>query len=263
MIAAVRPAVKAFAAPEEKLRVILPELVAKLDAGAAADPDLVMRIDEGLGYVAGTQAFIDLVGRFLLKGRAGELVDLAAAGGTADAVAAAAVGTALGLGGDDVVKPRLAASDPAALRLVAALGICGDGRSMKLLEGLLADANTKPEATTAAVAALARSNQGAKTVVTLAKDGKLSGGLAQAAAVAIAACPWADIRQAAAEVLPMPKAKGRDLPPLADLLRRSGSASQGKAVFAGAGTCAKCHVVGSEGKNVGPNLSGIGGKLSR
>jgi putative heme-binding domain-containing protein len=132
-----------------------------------------------------------------------------------------------------------------------------------VLEGLLADASTKTEMKTAAVAALTRSNQGAKKVVALAKDGKISGGLAQAAAVAIATCPWADVRQAAADVLPMPKAKGGSLPPLAELLKRTGSVGQGKAVFAGAGTCAKCHVVGSEGRNVGPNLSGIGNKLSR
>ena len=29
------------------------------------------------------------------------------------------------------------------------------------------------------------------------------------------------------------------------------------------GTCSKCHVVGGEGRGVGPDLSGIGAKLSR
>ena len=53
------------------------------------------------------------------------------------------------------------------------------------------------------------------------------------------------------------------LPPLPDLIKQTGDANRGRVVFAGAGTCAKCHVVGSEGKNVGPNLSGIGEKLSR
>ena len=98
----------------------------------------------------------------------------------------------------------------------------------------------------------------------MAKAGELSGVLSQVAAVAIASCPWGDIRQGAADVLPMPKAKGGEkLPPVSDLVKRSGNAANGKAVFAGAGTCAKCHVVNGEGKAVGPNLSGVGAKLSR
>ncbi|MEI6240253.1 MAG: PVC-type heme-binding CxxCH protein [Planctomycetia bacterium] len=261
--AAVGPVVKAFQAPEEKLRVILPELVVRLDGGAAADPNIARRIDDALGYVAGTQAFVDLVGKFGWKDRAAQLVDLAAAEGTPDSVAAAAVGTALGLGGEGIVRPRLAAAEPATQRLLRALGIRGDGRSIGLLDGVLADADASPEMKSAAVAALAKSQQGAKSVVAMAKAGKFTGGLVQAAAVAIAASPWADVRQAAADVLPMPKAKGGALPPLADLLKRNGNVDHGRAVFAGAGTCAKCHVVGSEGKNVGPNLSGIGAKLSR
>lgn len=263
MVAAVPVLVGTFQAPEEKLRVILPELVARLDGKAVADAALAKRIDDAVGYVAGTQAFVDLVGRFSLKGRAGELVELAAAEGTPEAVAAAAVGTALGLAGDDVVRPRLAGADPAAMRLVTALGVRGDGRSTAILERMIFDTDATPQMTSAAVAALARSNQGAKNIVALAKQGRFTGTLPQVAAVAIAACPWGDVRQSAADVLPMPKAKGGALPPLADLVRRNGNAVHGKAVFAGAGACAKCHMVGSEGKNVGPSLSGIGAKLSR
>jgi len=263
VVAAVLPTVRAIQASEEKLRVILPELVLRLDGGAMADAALARRIDEAAGYAAGTQAFVDLVGRFRLEGRAGELLDLAAAEGTAESVAAAAIGGTLRLSGDDAVKARLAAAGPAALRLLTALGIRGDARSTALLQGVLADAGTTPEMKPAAVAALARSNQGAKAVVAMAKEGRLDDRLLQAAAVAIAACPWADIRETAGGVLPMPKAKGGSLPPLADLLKRNGNAEHGRGVFAGAGTCAKCHVVGGEGRNVGPNLSGIGAKLSR
>ena len=261
--AAARTAVKSFQAPDEKRRVILPELVTRLDGGAVADADIAARIDEAAGYVTGTQALVNLVTRFSLKGRVGELIDLAAAEGTPEAVAATAIGSSLGLGGDDAVKSRLAAADPAAKRLLVALGIRGDGQTTKLLQAMLTDANTHADMRSAAVAALARSQTGAKAVVAMAKDGALTGGLVQAAAVAIAASPWADIRAAAADVLPMPKAKGGALPPLADLLKRNGNADHGRAVFAGVGTCAKCHIVGSEGKNVGPNLSGIGAKLSR
>ncbi|NBT14526.1 MAG: dehydrogenase, partial [Planctomycetia bacterium] len=149
-------------------------------------------------------------------------------------------------------------------RLLAALGIRGSGKTSALLKGILADANASAEQKSAAVRGLARSQQGAKDLVAMAKSGQLSGVLPQVAAVAIASCPWGDIRQSAADVLPMPKAKGGEkLPPVTELVKRKGNAANGRALFAGAGTCAKCHVVNGEGKSVGPNLSGVGAKLSR
>jgi putative heme-binding domain-containing protein len=163
------------------------------------------------------------------------------------------------------VKAVLGAADPAAVgRLLNAIGIRGSAPSTALLKGILADAKATPELKSATVRGLARSQQGAKDLVAMAKAGELSGVLPQVAAVAIASCPWGDIRQSAADVLPMPKAKGGEkLPPVAELVKRKGNPANGKAVFAGAGTCAKCHIVNGEGKSVGPDLSGVGAKLSR
>jgi putative membrane-bound dehydrogenase-like protein len=250
--------------PAEKCQVILPELVMHLDPAAAADPELAKRIDEAVGFVPGTQKFIDIVQRFGLKERQDDLVTLAAAEGTSEQLAAAAAGAAVDAGREDLVKATLAGDAAAAIRLLNVLGIRGSGRTTALLKGILADANTAPELKSAAVRGLARSQQGAKDLVAMAKAGELSGVLPQVAAVAIASCPWGDIRQSAADVLPMPKAKGGEkLPPVTELVKRKGNATNGRAVFAGAGTCAKCHIVNGEGKAVGPNLSGIGAKLSR
>ena len=63
-----------------------------------------------------------------------------------------------------------------------------------------------------------------------------------------------------------PAIYGKDnkpLPAIAELVKRNGNAGNGQVVFAKTGTCAKCHVVNGEGKDVGPNLSEIGKKLSR
>jgi|688.fasta_scaffold06255_19 putative membrane-bound dehydrogenase-like protein len=249
---------------DEKLRVILPELVMRLGPGDAADPVLAKRIDEAAGYVAGTQRFVDIVQRFGLKDRQDDLVTLAAAEGTSEQLAAAAAGVVIDGGGEDRVQTALAGDASAASRLLNALGIRGSGRSIALLKRTLADANAAAELKSAAVHGLARSQQGAKEIVSMAKAGELTGVLPQVAAVVIASCPWGDIRQSAADVLPMPKAKGGEkLPPVSDLVKRNGNAANGKVVFAGAGTCAKCHIVNGEGKAVGPNLSGVGAKLSR
>ena len=245
--------------------MILPELVMRLGAGAAADPAVAKWIAVATGDVAGTQQFIDIVQRFGLKDRHDDLVTLAAAESTSEQLAAAAAGAVVDAGGEARVKASLAIEPAAAARLLNAIGIRGSGKSIALLKGVLADTGSAPELRSTAVRGLARSQQGAKDLVAMATAGELTGVLPQVAAIAIASCPWGDIRQSAAKVLPMPQAKGGGaLPTIADLSRRGGgNAARGKAVFAGAGTCAKCHVVGDEGKAVGPNLSGIGAKLSR
>jgi putative heme-binding domain-containing protein len=179
-------------------------------------------------------------------------------------LAAAAVGAVVDGDGQERVMALLAGDAVPASRLLNALGIRGSGRSTALLKGILADAKAAPELKSAAVRGLARSQQGAKELVAMATAGELSGVLPQVAAVAIASCPWGDIRQSATDVLPMPKAKGgKKLPPMTELVKRQGTPALGKSVFAGVGTCAKCHVVNGEGKGVGPNLSGVGAKLSR
>jgi 3-(3-hydroxy-phenyl)propionate hydroxylase len=63
-------------------------------------------------------------------------------------------------------------------------------------------------------------------------------------------------------VKPMPRQNVQ--PALAQgCLDPAASAGTGATSPAGAGTCAKCHVVDGAGKGVGPNLSGVGAKLSR
>lgn len=71
------------------------------------------------------------------------------------------------------------------------------------------------------------------------------------------------IRAAANELFPTLKSSQASLPPMEALVRRNGSVERGKALYTGVATCSQCHVVGNEGKNVGPNLSEIGSKLSK
>ena len=70
-------------------------------------------------------------------------------------------------------------------------------------------------------------------------------------------------RAAATGSLRLPATKSAEpLPPVQQLVARRGDAAAGAVVFAGTGTCSKCHQVGDAGKNVGPNLSEIGDKLA-
>ena len=285
---AIRELVTRLDAPNEKLQVILPELVLRIDPAGGVEGKLAERIAAAAAAVPGTQAFVDIVQRFRIKSRAADLVELAAADGTTDAVAVSALAAALDLGAADTVREAIAAASAApeetidirraaaqgetpvspavtkATRLLSACGLRGQGPALEIVLATLASADASPEIKGGAIRGLARTQGGAMKLVEMAKAGELTGALPQAAALAISACPWGDIRQAAADVLPLPKGRGGEkLPPLADLIKRSGSADKGKAVFAAVGTCAKCHVVQGEGKMVGPDLSGIGAKLSR
>lgn len=47
------------------------------------------------------------------------------------------------------------------------------------------------------------------------------------------------------------------------LLKSKGNVDKGKVIFNTVGKCNTCHVVANEGKEVGPNLTEIGSKLSR
>ena len=62
---------------------------------------------------------------------------------------------------------------------------------------------------------------------------------------------------------PPPARNAKPLPPLAAMLKWKGNAARGKAIFNGIAKCNTCHVVDGQGKEVGPNLSEIGSKLSR
>ncbi len=53
------------------------------------------------------------------------------------------------------------------------------------------------------------------------------------------------------------------MPPLDQLVKRNGNVAEGRVVFNTTGTCNKCHIVNGIGREIGPNLSEIGKKLSK
>src|SRR5262249_49810040 len=77
--------------------------------------------------------------------------------------------------------------------------------------------------------------------------------------------PDKKVRDQAAVVLPLPKLAGnRTLPPVEEILKQTGDAQRGQAVFFKAESqCAKCHRVAGVGAWVGPDLSQIGGRLAK
>src|SRR5262249_27239025 len=111
---------------------------------------------------------------------------------------------------------------------------------------------------------LARSRRGALEVVQLARAKQLPDELKAVASLALNLATWKDVRHQAEELFPLPAAKDNaPLPSIGDLVKRNGHPAKGKVVFQNVGNCANCHKVNGAGKEVGPDLSEIGKKLSR
>jgi putative heme-binding domain-containing protein len=145
-----------------------------------------------------------------------------------------------------------------------ALATAKDGRAFPLLKAIVNDADIDLQVRRQAVRGLARLKNGAQELLALAGTKKLDATLREAAAAGLHQAEWADIKSQAASLFPLPASKNATaLPPVSELVKLTGNAKRGADIFKNAGTCAKCHIVNKEGKEVGPDLSEIGDKLSR
>jgi putative heme-binding domain-containing protein len=153
---------------------------------------------------------------------------------------------------------------PQAARLATVLGMCKLGVSQKLIDASFDSGEVLPEAKTELAKALAGSDAGAKVLLDRAKAGKLYPGARLLVGSRLRASNNAEIRKAASELFPAPQGAAKQpLPPINELVARTGNVALGAELFKTKGTCANCHIVSGVGKNVGPDLTEIGSKLSR
>jgi putative heme-binding domain-containing protein len=152
--------------------------------------------------------------------------------------------------------------DPRALRLAEAIAAASN--ATPVLKKLIDIADLDPTIRVALAKGLARSPRGAEKLLEMAQSGTLPAEARFAVGSVLRSSKDESTRTMAEKLFPVPKTKSAvPLPPLADLLKRSGDIAQGREIYKTTGTCAKCHQLGSEGKNVGPNLSEIGSKLAK
>ena len=111
---------------------------------------------------------------------------------------------------------------------------------------------------------LAASPQGAYVLFRLADTGRLPEAVRPKVAEAVYRNPDPGVRALATQYFPRPAKGGAALPPVAELLKTPGDAKRGREVFYGAtASCSKCHKSGTEGGDIGPDLTNIRGKLGR
>jgi len=230
----------------------------------AKDPKARAVLDKVLNQTRGSVQFLTLVDRFNLEDRYPEIVALAQDQPDSQ-LAVDAVKVLVNKEHRQLVLKGLRDDDPLrAAALARALGNATDNKTAPLLAPIVDD-NTRPLAVRQeAVKALGKSKAGARQLLDRVKGKKLADDLTQAAAFSLQTSPFDDFKSEVATIFPpSPARNDQPLPPLGQLLKMKGDVAKGKIVFNTVGKCNTCHVVNGEGKDVGPNLSEIGSKLSR
>jgi len=150
-----------------------------------------------------------------------------------------------------------------AVRLTRLLGLLATQPAVELLAGLVRDGEVVYPVRSVAVRGMSANVVGAKRLLKLAEDAKLVPDTRLLAGGLLGRHENQEIRTAALSVLPLPtQADSAPVPAIDELVRLTGDVQRGEALFRGKATCSNCHIVNQFGKQVGPDLSEIGSKLS-
>ncbi len=246
-------------------QMIRAEAISRLDRkDVLGDPRHAEALTALVSSLSGTPRLVDLMERFWLPRYSPEVLAIAQAN-SQDSLGVRAMRLLLDASDKSDLEDALKSRDPKVVRdTIAALASVGDPRSGHFLWPIVDDTKRDLEVRRQAIGAIGQSRRGAAEVLDRAEHGHLDASLREAASASVYASPSEAIRTRAAKVFPLPPAvDARPLPPVRQLVRRRGDVRKGEIVFATVGTCAKCHVVNGQGRDVGPNLSEIGAKLSR
>lgn len=153
------------------------------------------------------------------------------------------------------VSERLVALQPAKRR--------DDTRLDSFKKTILSGAG-KPEDRAKAVETLALDKDGGGFLIGLAAQGKLTGEMKETAAASIFQNPDPGVRGLASQYFKRPAFEGVEFPPLGELAKMKGDVKKGSAIFFGTvAACTQCHNYDGKGRNIGPDLTTIAGKMGR
>ncbi|EMI21797.1 membrane-bound dehydrogenase domain-containing protein [Rhodopirellula maiorica SM1] len=226
------------------------------------NPGVQAGVDRYLESHKGQRSYLNVVSKLELSGHADGLASFL----TPDidgSLQAEAIRLLIRNGGLDVLAKVLSKDDEAAVLVAGGLGLVNNKESRDLLKSLVIGRSSSA-LKIAATAGLGRAKTGQEFLLQLARNGDLPSECKFPAYNAMMTSANEAIRSEAEKLLkPEPTTTGETLPPIRQLVRRRGDGKNGKLVFNGKGTCGNCHKVHGKGKEVGPDLSEIGSKLSR
>ena len=230
----------------------------------AANEKLQGSVLRHMETVKRTPRFVELARLFSVGQAIPDLLTLAKSHST-ETLGVEAMQTAIMIGGIKILEQAISNSTPQ--ESVAFLQASSQSDDTATSAFLLRYYKTMPrnrQVLTATALAIARSISGQRFLLLEAEAGRLPAEITFAVGNALYNSARPDIQARAKKVIKLPAtADSKPLPAINVLLGKIGDPQNGRELFFKKGTCAKCHKVGSQGKEVGPSLSEIGTKLSK
>lgn len=220
-------------------------------------------VERHIRRAANTPEFVGLVKQFKPPKMDAELFDYALAQSDNSAGVAA---TELLIGSVEGRAALAAAleSEASAAKVARLLGLLGTPAAIERLVPLVSDPERPYAARSAAIRGMVSNQLGSQKLLELAAKQELAADTRLLTGGLLSQSQNEKIKQQAAKLLPLPSAIDESpLPPIDQLASMKGEASRGLELFRGKASCANCHLVNGFGKQVGPDLSEIGDKLSR
>jgi putative heme-binding domain-containing protein len=251
------------AAQAAKDRTVVETLLRLKGMDVNSSPNWKAAAIRHLETVKGTPKYVELVEKLKLRGVEDELFRVAVTDPVSTHGAKAAE---LLVRAGELARFQKAISgsdEQLAANAVIALGNVATDPVVDVLKPIVVQSDRGAVVRVAAARGLGKNLHGQKYLLELAANGKLPAEVKFTAADVLLASADPSIRSAAAKHLTLPAgANSKPLPPIADLMKMKGDVVRGKQLFETTATCAKCHKVRGEGKEVGPDLSEIGSKLT-
>ena len=250
---------------EARKSFIMSEALARVDAstlkGNSKYTDAIKTL---LKDVAGTKQFAVLVERFDMQDKYPEVLKLAQ-DNPANEIGIDAVRMLMRKAQWRLISSGLYNKDEdTAVATADVLGNSADGKAAGLLLDIVKNSDANIVARRAAAKNAGKLQNAAMQLAKLVETKKLDEVLTQAVAAALHSSNSRSVKEKANALFPPPPSKDKKpLPVMAELVRMKGDVRRGKLVFHNTGTCFKCHKENGLGREIGPDMSEIGSKLSR
>ncbi|WP_165440646.1 PVC-type heme-binding CxxCH protein [Rubripirellula amarantea] len=154
----------------------------------------------------------------------------------------------------------------ARISLIETIGHVGNKEVAEVLMPYMMDQSQPTSVRSAAASAIGKHWHGQQLLLGLARENKVPEGVKFEVSNALLGSWTPEVVDAAKKIeslKPAVTSADQVIPSIRELSQINGDPDSGKAVFNKEGTCIKCHKVAGEGKEVGPDLSEIGSKLSK